>query len=421
MTQQATNADPRHPLKNYIVGLVLSGLLSVFLTALSLAPFVSPLFGGYGITLLLVAAIYIGGPLAVMLVATWLFYMVRSRGQVPAQLHVAMFLPTLIAASIVPMLLLIDNARNDWFTSQHPSMAEVHVNLTDHPLWLRTTNTSSYTGASPRMPMEPKPDATFVSLTRYPERDAGPSDDFPYEGTRLRQNLDVFKYDSDKAIAAGTPASLPLVRLPYPDIRALTHYEPESVLLVHQYFHYNDHVEVAPGLRLMAASTEDKLLGKVDSLTAFYVSNRYTQAIARLEINGQTMAFSEDYPISGNSTCNASVGRPSGPSGEALVDINQPLRVRWQSINAPGHWQEATVDVPSFRSIHGGAKTSFPSVMLYFTRDGHVAAERFQLLRLAREKQAIQATGLPSSVPIEESCGSAADRYDLNNVTLLTP
>ena len=66
-------------------------------------------------------------------------------------------------------------------------------------------------------------------------------------------------------IASGeTGDSLPLTRLPYPDVSPFFPIlgKKEATMLRHLYFHYPDHVEVAPALQRLAGMTEQQLDGK---------------------------------------------------------------------------------------------------------------------------------------------------------------
>ena len=89
------------------------------------------------------------------------------------------------------------------------------------------------------------------------------------------------------------------------------------------------------------------------------------------------------------------------------MDLDAPLRVRWQTLDNPTRWHEASVTVPPFRQAPSGWAISLSNVLLYFTGEGHVAAERFQLQMIAVAETGLFATGLPAGVPADETCGSA--------------
>ncbi len=52
---------------------------------------------------LVLGAIYIGGPLALLLMIVWIVYFVRSSGKVPGRVHALMILPNVCALMIFPI------------------------------------------------------------------------------------------------------------------------------------------------------------------------------------------------------------------------------------------------------------------------------------------------------------------------------
>lgn len=410
-------AEPPPSRWNYGLGIA----LSMALTGLLLWIDVSMLSNrdiGYGAIAYMLAALFIGVPLAVALVITWLIYMKRSRGRLPGRVHLLMFAPPLLSLLVIPVGEDIRRADAEQFSQRHPAIQETHVNLSGRPLWLAPdAYGSTSSGGLPPMPMRSGTEARFVTFTRYPEPNALSDGSFPYDGMRLREDVGSYTYGSgdENGPGAAKGRTLPLVRLPYPDLHGLTRYESESTLVVYQYFHYDDRVEVAPGLARMAVTTADALLGSVPELVAFHLSRRIAPAIARLEVNGQTLALGTDGPIGPDTGCNrAYVG-----IGYALVDLRAPLKLRWQTLDEPSRWHEASVAVPPLRTVSRGAPASFPSVLLYFSGADRVAAEHFQLLEMGDDHRALLATGLPAGVPADEVCGSAMDAYDPAGVTLL--
>ncbi len=410
-------AEARPSFGKYWLGLALSLALTGLLLWIDVS-MLSHRDVGYGAIAYMLAAIFIGAPLAVALVITWLIYMARAHGRLPGRVHLLMFVPPLLSLLVIPVGEDIRRADADQFSERHPAIQETHVNLSGRPLWLAPdVNGSTSSGAPPAMPMRPGPWARFVSFTRYPDAQALNAGSFPYDGTRLRDGIDTYSYgtgDAQDQFKAGG-RTVPLVRLPYPDIHELTPYESEHVLLVYQYFHYGDRVEVAPGLANMALSTQDALLRNAPHLVKFYMSNRVAPAIARVEVNGQTLAVGSDGPIEADAQCRYAYT----PIGYALLDLGASLKLRWQTLDDPGHWREASLTLPPLRAEATGVPTSFPSVLLYFTGDGHVAAERFQLLKLDGDRSGLLATGRPAGVPAGETCGSAVDGYNPASGTLL--
>lgn len=395
--------------------------LSVALTALLLwidVEVVSHPDMGYGGLLYIWAAIFIGAPLAVALVITWLVYMVKAGGKVPGRVHLLMFVPPLLSLFVIPVADDIRRADAERLSERHPAIEETHVNLSGRPLWLAPgVDGSTSSGAPPEMPMRPAPLARFVSFTRYPNDEGLKSGSFPYDGTRLRDGIATYTYGAGDAgdQAKASARTVPLVRLPYPDLHELTPYVPEQELVVYQYFHYGDRVEVAPGLAPAMPSNQDELLRKVPRLAKFYMSRRIAPAIARVEVNGQTLAIGDDEPITVDAECR----RPYASIGYALLDSAASIKLRWQTLDDPSHWHEASLALPPLRTSTAGKPASFPSVLLYFTGDDRVAAERFQLLRLDDDRKGLLASGLPAGVPAAETCGSAMDGYDPETVTLL--
>jgi hypothetical protein len=297
-------------------------------------------------------------------------------------------------------------------------MHETHVNLSHQPLWLKWAgHASTSSGSGPEMPIKP---GQQVSFTLYPDVEGVESKAFPYDGSRLREGAVTYLAFGPAPGHAEERASsgrdLPLVRLPYPDLRALTRYAPESELLVHQYFHYDDRVEVAPGLKWRMVWADDPLFAKAGALTMFHVSNRLAPAVARVEVNGQTLelaSISTDIPCADMHAYQ--------PAGLALVDPGQPLRVRWQTLDAPGRWREAPVAVPPLRAPARGRDLQLPGVLLYFTSGGQVAVEHFRLLGLPGDQSGLLASGLPAGVPTSETCGSAESRFNMDFVKRLPP
>ncbi|WP_199030809.1 hypothetical protein [Ralstonia sp. ASV6] len=414
-TRAQANATPA--IGRYWFGMVLGIALGLWLGGLSLAAVLTPNLG-YGAIGLVMLAIFVGGPLAAALVITWIVYMAKARGSLPGRIHAVMFAPPLLAMCIVPAAMEMESANARRFSDAHPAIHETHVNLSGGPLWLAPdVDGNNASDAPPKMPMEPGPNARFVSLTRYPDRAGVAAGTFPYDGAHLRASIDTYTYGSSNPEGWSTTngRTVPLVRLPYPDLHKVSRFVPEPWVLVHQYFHYGDHVEMAPSLNLGAASTEDALIGKVGNLVQFHLSNHVAPVIVRLEVNGQTLVLGRNGAIEANTHCTWAYTR----AGEALVDLGTPLKLRWQTRDDPGHWHEASLNMPALRAAPRGAPVSLPSVLLYFTGKGYVAAERFQLFEAGGDRRALLASGLPASVPADETCGSAIDAFNPEVVTLL--
>ena len=403
---ETPSSSPRPP-ESYGLGLGLSIFLSLWVTGFSLkAIFDTDLTGQEWLSLVLVG--FSGaGALALALLITLLVYFALQRRDAPRRVLLPMVAPPLLAAVMIPLYLSWPHARAHELPGTHPGVSETHVNLSGQPLCLSSgVDGLDVTGAPPRMPMAP---TQIVSFSRYSGEDPKAAAKFPYDAAHLRSSIRTYSYGcgDEHAQGAAQLRTLPLVRRPYPDLHQLTPYEREGALLLHQYFHYRDHVEMVPSLQAPSESFEHELQDKVSHLVKFYLSNRVGPAIARLEVNGQTLVLAQESKIA---TSDCSHG--STPIGYALVDLDTPLLLRWQTLNDPARWHEASVSVPAWRHALPGTPASLPSVTLYFTRESHVTAERFQLLSSTPPyKDGLIATGMPAGVVEEEVCGSAADYY----------
>jgi hypothetical protein len=409
------NATPSS--ERYGLGIILGIALGLWLGALSLVALFTPHLD-YGLIVLLILAVAVGGPMAAVLLVIWIVYMGKARGRLPGKVHGLMFGPPLLALCIVPLAMQYERSQGLQFMDEHPAVYETHVNLSGAPLWLAPdAEGHDATRGPPRMPMRSGSQAQFVGFMRYPRKEDVVDGSFPYDGAHLRSGVDTYTYglpDEADGWSTARGRSVPLVRLPYPDLYQVTRYEPEHVVLVQQYFHYRDHVELAPSLSVRAMTNEEKLLGKVDNLVQFQLSEHAAPAIARLEVNGQTLALGLDGAIKPDAGCEAAFR----PAGEALLDLGRALKLRWQTLDDPGHWREASITLPPLPAANYAAPVSLPSVLLYFTGNGQVAAERFQLQRDG-DRLLLRASGLPAGVPREQTCGSAVDGFDPASVTLL--
>lgn len=403
--------------ERYGLGIILGVALGLWLGALSLVALFTPHLD-YGVIVLLMLAVAVGGPLAVVLLAVWILYLLKARGRLPGKVHGWMFGPPLLALCIMPVSMEWEQSRARGFMDDHPAIYETHVNLSGGPLWLAPdAQGHDVTGSPPPMPLRSGASAQFVSFMRYPRKEDVAAGSFPYDGAHLRSGIDTYTYGLANAADGWSTErgrTVPLLRLPYPDLHEVTRYEQEQVVLVQQYFHYGDHVELAPSLALRAMSNDEKLLGKVDRLVQFQLSRHAMPAIARLEVNGQTLTPDLHGAIAPDADCT----RAFTPAGEALLDLGASLKLRWQTLDDPGHWRTASITLPPLRTVSRGAPASLPSVLLYFTGNDQVAAERFQLLRQG-DRLALLASGLPAGVRRDQTCGSAMDGFDATTVTLL--
>lgn len=68
--------------RRYLFGIILSIALAGWLATLGIIAVTSPNLG-WGIVALITAAIWVGGPVAILLVITWFVYLARDRGLMP--------------------------------------------------------------------------------------------------------------------------------------------------------------------------------------------------------------------------------------------------------------------------------------------------------------------------------------------------
>jgi hypothetical protein len=335
---------------------------------------------------------------------------------VPARVHALMIAPTLLAALIVPVHESVRQSRWEGFRRAHPAIAENHVNLSGREIWLDMRGASSASPGLPFMPPASAEERRFARFHRYPSADALASGGFPYDAARLRPDVQRYVYRQED----GSPGeSLPLRRRPYPDNleRLASAAGGEAALLVHQYFHHGDHVEVAPGIARFAFTTEEAVAAaRIPGLAIFSLENHTDQTIARMEVSGQTLDLGEYAARSlRNRPCH---DRPVG-SGAALVDLAQPLRVRWQTLESPRTWHEAQVTVPGFGPAgDGDPGTALTRVRLYALPDGQLAAERYREIR-QRDSLSLRTTGVPAQAAPHAVCGGAYAGYDPQTVRLL--
>ncbi|APX76193.1 Uncharacterised protein [Achromobacter insolitus] len=411
---QPTRTIQLKKFRDYWFGIAVSLLLASLLAFLGIV-FVSADNLGWGAQALLSYGVILGGPLAVLLALCWIVYMVRDKGRVPGRVHALLFLPALSALSIVPISDSIERSRQDSFRESNPAIQETHVNLSGHGIWPDMRGGSISSGASRYLEPASAEQRMFLNLHRYPNPGSASGDLFPYVGARLRDGVDRYVYSSQDGEPA---ASLPLRRLPYPDLGKLpsAFAYGEAALVVYQYYHYADHVEVAPGIARFAGTTESQMeAAGIPGLALFGLENLTQQTIARVEINGQSYDM-------GSYAARSLLSRPCDPmrgGSPVLLDLDQPVRVRWQTIETPGAWREATITVPAFTAASKkDPDKGLLRVRLYFLPDGTVAAERYKEIR-ARGELFVRATGLPAAAQAYTGCGGAYFGYNPQTVKLL--
>ncbi|MDT4816210.1 hypothetical protein FQZ97_492540 [compost metagenome] len=401
---------------NYLFGIIVSFALAGLVAALSVYAVTSP-YLGWGAVALLSYGLLFGGPLAIVLLLTWVVYMVRDRASMPGRAHALPLLPTLLAAMIVPVSESVQQSRRDRFRVAHPAITETHVNLSSG--MIRFDTRGGYRSSDAVSYLEPgsAENRRFARFSRYQHEIPEGGGKFPYAGARLKEDVRLYEYPGQDG-APGT--SVPLRRLPQPEMGKLAaaHAYGEASLLVYQYFHYADHVEVAPSIARFAATTEDAMTrARIPGLAIFGLENYTPQTIFRVEINGQTLDLGEYAARSlGPRPCD-----PSGGGSPALLDLDPPVRLRWQALEDPEAWHEATVAVPAFSlASKADPDTGLVRVRLYLLPDGEVAAERYKEIRSRDGKLAVRATGLPEQAKPYARCSSGAyAQYNPQTVTLL--
>jgi hypothetical protein len=414
------NANPGAPVKflrQYWFGTALSAVLGSLVALLGLAASDSPGYGAIGLVLIALGA---GVPLLVALLAVWAYYMFRNRGQVPIRLHFVMFAPVAIATLILPVSQEVSQSKQNEFDTKHPSIQEVHINLSGRDLWLSTgAYARTESGNSPSMPIRGGGGDGYVSFTRWPQRDEVEANDFPYDGGRLRSGLNTYSYASSQQDGSSSVGAtvVPMTIFPYPYTRELSPYWSDSSALLYLYYHYPDHVEVTPALAPVAGGIVDFISTKVSGLMMFNISisTLYPSAIVRLEVDGQTLSLSSRGPIDRIEQCRYGYRG----AGAALTDADRPLHIRWQTLREPGRWHEVRVVVPKLRALRSsGSREGWTNIILYFIDNDQVFAERFELLRSPDARLTVHATGVPQEVDLETICGGATDQFNADVIEL---
>jgi hypothetical protein len=290
--------------------------------------------------------------------------------------YVWMWTPTLAVLLVQAVLYAVQIQLKQAIEAAHPIISEMHVNLSGRSLWLDPDEAANGTNGAVEMPGNDP--AKFIAFNRY--YDDNNDKMTAYDAARLADSfreMRVFYGES-----ANTPPTLIPVRQPaaFPDLKTVINHLSfnggEASVIKYWYYHYLDHVNVVPAISLSGSQSLD-LWGSAVALVEFHIANLATQAIARLEIDGQTidLGFAAFQPErSENSACTS-----RNFAAHAINPLDAPLKVRWQLAQANPAWHEATVVVPDFSP----GKTPIAvirstSVDLYFQADGSVAAERSQ-------------------------------------------
>lgn len=402
-----------HGIRRYVFGIVVGSLcagatLVATIVALAVDAMIAIAIG-----------IYICLPLLLLLSIVWLVYAIRDRGRMPARAHGWCWLPTLSAALILPAAAKVDAWRKALRERVFPPVSELHVNLTGRDLWVPTRGTSTYSGTAPDMPMRGDRPADFVELTRWAGSvDALPGPLFPYRKGLLLPEFDRLPRQLD-APPDGAAAWPPDARAyapwtlsnPVPATDALRSHAGflgAGSLLQYVYYHYADRIEVAPVLR------DDTDLWDVPGdalpvpLVAFHAMNMTSEDIVRLEVNGRAVRVGPwGRAVAPMRDCSR------GPAGLGLaqIELDAPLRVRWQTSRAPHAWRQAVAPLPEFEgALPPGSRPLLQRAMLYFDQDDRVFVERFQEVELDGGL-GVRLTGTPDGLSRPPPCRSALDPY----------
>ncbi|AYD66820.1 hypothetical protein DVB37_25050 [Achromobacter sp. B7] len=184
------------------------------------------------------------------------------------------------------------------------------------------------------MPFAAAESQRFMVFNRYPSPAA--TQPFPYDGARLREDIAQYRYLSASGDAVA--ASLPLTRLAYPDVARFSSAlnKPDRSMLRYLYFHYPDRVELAPVLNRLAGMTEERLDRKGQHGLVLLSAVNYTSgAIARLEVNGQTLDIGDRALVS-VAPLPAACHDFARPISAAFIILSRPLALRWQTAGAVG-------------------------------------------------------------------------------------
>lgn len=390
-------------LRAHPVGGGLGIALAAILLALVLFLVVEP--GGMSIVVAGLGAVFVLAPLAFVNFLVTLNY---ARRQAPAGAYFWSWGPLLGVLAVFWLIQAIQQGQQEAFDAAHPSMRERHINLSGRDLWLDTEFVSGADGGV--MPGD-RP-GQFLEFQRYGQRGADNDVRMIYDGSRLAADF------REMTVYPGPPQTTSAIRLParlgsaYPDLslpllqRALTEYG-ESSALIHLFYHYPDHVEVAPALNL-DGSQSMALWGKAQPVMVLRFANLGGgPAIARLEIDGQAVDFGAGamLPEIDEDACYR-----RGFQSHAQVGRQGRLHVRWQYAETAPLWHQAEAVIPELPSTRPPGQRRSDGLDLYFGRDRLLAVERWQEIEQA-EKLVLLTSQPQPALPVKPLCGTAAARY----------
>ncbi|MEG1680455.1 MAG: hypothetical protein RR326_10200 [Stenotrophomonas sp.] len=346
------------------------------------------------------------------LAVTWIVYLVRDRGKMPATAHIAISGPLIVALLALLLTALVCDHHNGRLFKSYPAVSEVHVNLTGQSLWLDDSIASGFGGggrSAHPMPVPATPIAMTTEITRWPPEHRPDESPFPYRGYDLKSSQRTF----GRALGDGKPQAQVI-----PLLSSKASALPQDLPFRYFYYHYLDHVDAVPVLSRSIDLELSRARQMPAGLTLISVANFGTTPIIRIEINGQAV----DLQKWGNATIAASTGCPAlrTPQSPVMLVAGETLNLRWQQMDAPDVWHQAQLaDSPLHvqKKFRGSAR--LPQLMLYFADQRTPEAQRFQEIALSTTKTGLVAAAAPEKLASVSACASVLSGFDLRQVTLL--
>jgi hypothetical protein len=319
-----------------------------------------------------------------------------------------MWLPTVVVLVLGIAYSAATNTLDANYRQEHPSITEVHTNLSGRALWLAPEVDSHK--------LEPG-EARQV----WRERTLKDHDDpmTEYAGRRLAPGLKSITIRTGEPNGA-TATRVPVAVLPEPDLKALAPLDSDlGPRLTYMYFHYPDRVEIAPALDVWRDHLREHPTAHTP-LVYIHMHNLAAPAIARLELDGLTVYLQEPAKQASPDTTYCKI-----PHAATINRLAASMKVRWQTVGQAPAWNEAVLTLPTLAPPEPAQGTVRQrAVHLFFLPGGAVAAQLAQDIGLPEEAgQARTASGsYPSTRNLRLSqampsftapmpCGGAAEAY----------
>ncbi|WP_374600413.1 hypothetical protein [Niveibacterium sp.] len=347
--------------------------------------------------------------LAPLLAFNFVLSVLYLRRNVPSVSHAWIWGPIVIVLSVAFAMNGTAEIKRRNAEADHPRIREIHVNLSGYTIRFDPAGQGVDTRGRINIPGDPP--GEFVERTRYFADDDRMA---IYAKARLVPSFREMQV-SRESLSAEQVAVLPVSQRAeaFPNIEGFMKYlsfqGSEATVITYWYFHYPDRVDVVPAIDLSGSQTMD-LSGHDVSLVEFHIANLGRLPIARLEVDGETLALGSAAIPTEQADGNGCVNR--NHAGYAINPLSGAIKVRWQLGQANPAWHEAVVYVPPFRSgerTRGRIRST--SVDLYFESHGKVVAERSQEIDLPLGKMGIRTTGPSRPLASPPPCGYASDRY----------